>query len=128
MTVFLTLQDVFDIADVVLGHPPDVRDVGLLDAAVHRPQASMFGVEAYPDMATKAAALLESVTRNHALIDGNKRVAWAVTVVLLLDKGLSLLDVDQDDAYDFVIAVAEGRLALANMAAWLSDHVEPVQR
>ncbi|PZF85254.1 type II toxin-antitoxin system death-on-curing family toxin [Jiangella anatolica] len=124
MTVYLSLADVLDTAEVVLGRPAELRDLGLLDSAVHRPQASMFGADAYPDLPTKAAALLESLARNHPLIDGNKRLAWAATVVFLLDNGMSLLDVDQDEAYDFVIAVAEGKLELAEMAAWLVANAE----
>lgn len=83
----------------------------------------MFGADAYPDVPTKAAALLESLARNHPLIDGNKRLAWAATTVFLLENGLSLLDVDQVVAYDFMIEVAEGKLELAEMAAWLAENV-----
>jgi death-on-curing protein len=124
VTVYLDLDDIHEIAEVIIGHPPEVRDLGLLDSAVHRPQASMFGIDAYPDVVTKAAALLESLARNHALIDGNKRLAWAATAVFLLDNGLSLIKVDQNKAYDFVIAVAEGGLELKEMAAWLADNVD----
>lgn len=123
MTVYLRLADVLAVAEEILDHPADVRDLGLLDSAVHRPQASMFGADAYPDVPTKAAALLESLARNHPLIDGNKRLAWAATTVFLLENGLSLLDVDQVVAYDFMIEVAEGKLELAEMAAWLAENV-----
>nr|WP_203433393.1 Fic family protein [Jiangella asiatica] len=75
-TVFLTLEEVLDIARLTLGRRPEVRDLGLLDAAVHRPRTSLFGAEAYPDLHTKAAAMLESLVRNHALIDGEKRLGW----------------------------------------------------
>lgn len=126
MTGFLDLDDVLETAEVVIGQAPEVRDAGLLDSAVHRPRASMFGADAYPDLLTKAAALLESIVRNHALVDGNKRLGWSATAVFLLDNGVSLLDVDQDDAYGFVIAVAEGRLGLEDIEAWLADNVQPV--
>ncbi|WP_026877597.1 type II toxin-antitoxin system death-on-curing family toxin [Jiangella gansuensis] len=126
MTAYLSLEDVLAAADEIFGHPAEIRDLGLLDSAGHRPQASMFGADAYPDLPTKAAALLESLARNHPLVDGNKRLAWAATVVFLLDNGLSLLEVDQDEAYDFVIAVAEGRLELAVMASWLATHAKAV--
>lgn len=127
MTRFLDLRDVLETAEVILGEPPEVRDFGLLDSAVHRPRSSMFGTEAYPDLLSKASALLESLARNHALVDGNKRLAWAATTVFLLDNGLSLLDVDQDEAYDFMISVAEGRLELAEMARWLEKHVASME-
>jgi death on curing protein len=122
VTVYLSLADVLAVAEEILDHHVEVRDLGLLDSAVHRPQASMFGTDAYPDVPTKAAALLESLARNHPLVDGNKRLAWAATAVFLLDNGLSLLDVDQVVAYDFMIEVAKGELELAEMTAWLAEH------
>ncbi|MEU0296646.1 Fic family protein, partial [Streptomyces microflavus] len=54
----------------------EVRDYGLLESALARPQASVFGQDAYPDVWQKAAALMESLARNHGLVDGNKRIAW----------------------------------------------------
>jgi len=127
VTVFLDLEDLFDVAMIVLGREPEVRDLGLLDSAVHRPRSSMFGTEAYPDLLSKAAALLESLGRNHGLVDGNKRLAWAAVAVFLLDNGRSILDVDQDEAYDFVISVASGELELADMAAWLAANVAALE-
>jgi hypothetical protein len=72
----LTVEDLLSIAEEVLGVPA-VRDIGLLDSAAHRPQASAFGKDAYSTIDEKAAALLEAVARSHALVDGNKRLAWA---------------------------------------------------
>lgn len=86
-----------------------MRDVGLLEAAVHRPRASVLGQDAYPDLFTKAAALLHSQAHNHPLVDGNKRLAWLVTYVFCAKNGVEL-DPDDDAAYDLVIAVASGSL------------------
>jgi death on curing protein len=86
-----------------------VRDIGLLEAAVHRPRASVLGQDAYPDLFTKAAALLHSLARNHPLVDGNKRLAWLATYVFCAKNGVEL-DPDDDAAYDLVIAVAFGSL------------------
>ena len=86
-----------------------MRDVGLLEAAVHRPRASVLGQDAYPDLFTKAAALLHSLARNHPLVDGNKRLAWLATYVFCAKNGVEL-DTDDDAAYDLVIAVASGSL------------------
>ena len=69
----------------------------------------MFGQEAYPDLLAKAAALLHSLAINHPFVDGNKRAAWVSTVVVLAYNGVTL-DTDDDSAYDFVIAVASGKL------------------
>lgn len=79
MTRHLILEDLLAIVDE-LGVGP-VRDIGLLDAAVHRPRSTLFGVDAYPDLDTKAAALLHSLVRNHCLVDGNERLSWVAVVV-----------------------------------------------
>jgi death on curing protein len=112
MTVYLDAEDLVDIASVVLGTPPKVRDHGLLASAAARPATFMFGQEAYPDLASKAAALLHSICCNHALIDGNKRLAWAAAMVFInLNTGTPVPDVDVDRAEAFMLAVANGSLA-----------------
>ena len=78
---FLDLEDVIGLAIALCGDPPPIADVGLLGSAVARPRTSAFGEDAYPDLWTKAAALLQSVVKNHALIDGNKRLGWLATAV-----------------------------------------------
>ena len=80
-TEYLSLEDLLDLVNA-LGAGP-IRDLGLLDSASHRPQASLFGREAYPTLAGKAAALLHSVAGNHALVDGSKRLALLATAVFL---------------------------------------------
>ncbi len=121
MTSYLDVEDLLDIAAVVLGAPPKVRDYGLLSSASARPMTFVFGQEAYPDLAGKAAALLHSICANHALIDGNKRLAWAATVVFVsLNTGGPIRDVDVDRAEAFVLAVADGSLAeVSSIAAEL---------
>ncbi len=110
MTDYLGVDDLFDIASIVLGGPARVRDYGLLSAAAARPSTVAFGQEAYPDIWSKAAALLHSVCMNHALIDGNKRLAWAATRVFLGLNDVVPDDVDVDQAEQFVLAVAGGEL------------------
>jgi death-on-curing protein len=114
---YLALEDVLTLIDD-LGVGP-VRDVGLLDSAVHRPQARVFGVDAYASIDAKAAALLESLVRNHTLIDGNKRLGWLAIVVFY---GLNdiTLDAPDDEAYDLVIAMASGASTYQEAAAHLS--------
>lgn len=107
MTHYVSLEQVIELAAFACGDPPDVRDVGLLDSAVHRPQASMFGQDAYPDLFTKAAALLQSLAVNHPLVDGNKRTAWLATTVFLRKNDVRL-EPDEDEAYKLVIGVAAG--------------------
>jgi death-on-curing protein len=86
-----------------------VRDVGLLESALARPQTTVFGEDAYPTLHLKAAALLHSLARNHALVDGNKRLAWAATAVFLGINGHRVVAC-QDDVVDFVLSVASGEL------------------
>lgn len=108
MTVeFLTLEDLLALA-ADLGVPA-VRDLGLLDAAAKRPQTSLYGRDAYTGIHEKAAVLLESLTRNHALIDGNKRLGWLATYVFYALNGVQL-EAPDDAAYDLVIAVSTGSL------------------
>ncbi|MEV6736845.1 type II toxin-antitoxin system death-on-curing family toxin [Streptomyces sp. NPDC001796] len=98
----------------------DVRDYGLLDSALARPQSSVFGQDAYPDVWQKAAALMESLARNHALVDGNKRIAWYATWVFLHVNGHPLdADFDVDEAERFVLDVCQGALDVPKIAAQL---------
>lgn len=109
MTRYLSLEQVLELAELELGPGFGVRDLGLLDSAVHRPSASMFGQEAYPDLIAKAAALLHSIAINHPLVDGNKRLAWLATDVFLRFNGVRV-EAGDDDVYDLVIDVASGKL------------------
>ena len=119
MSEYLTLEDVLALIDDLQVGP--IRDVGLLDSAVHRPQATVFGADAYPEIDQKAAVLLESLVRNHALIDGDNRIGWLATVVFYGLNNIKL-EAPDDDAYDLVIAIASGTIpyeeAAAHLARW----------
>ena len=106
---FLDLDDVVGLAAALLGDPAPIRDIGLLGSAVARPQTTAFGDDAYPDIWTKAAALLHSIVTNHALIDGNKRLGWLATAVFLELNGVEISRASDDDVYDLVIDVAAGQ-------------------
>jgi death on curing protein len=110
---FLALEDLLALA-ADLGVPA-VRDLGLLDAAAKRPQTSLYGRDAYAGIHEKAAVLLESLTRNHALVDGNKRLGWLATYVFYALNGVRL-EAPDDSAYDLVIAVSTGSLAFTESA------------
>lgn len=109
MTRHLTTEQVLRIARHAVGGAVEVRDLGLLDAAAHRPRASVLGQDAYPDLFTKAAALMHSLARNHPLVDGNRRLAWLATYVFCAKNGIEL-DPPDDEAYALVMALAAGRL------------------
>jgi death-on-curing protein len=104
---YLSLEDVLSLAAALQVGP--VRDLGLLDSACHRPRSGFMGREAYPTVPAKAAALMHSLTLNHALLDGNKRLALLATVVFLRINGYRLA-LSDNEAFDLTIAVAEGQL------------------
>jgi len=119
------LPELLHIAKRVLGSDPPVRDIGLLESAVARPQATAFGADAYSDLDSKAAALLHSLARNHALVDGNKRLALAAVIAFYGVNGRRLT-LTNDDAYDLVIDVATGHLDSAEeIARRLQSATEP---
>lgn len=121
---YLDTNDLVDLATGLLGDPPPIRDLGLLGSAAARPQATAFGEDAYPDLWTKAAALLHSIVKNHALVDGNKRLGWLATAVFLEINGIQVTHVSNDTVYDFVIDVTVGRDEVAAIAADLRSLVE----
>jgi death-on-curing protein len=107
--IYLTLPELLHVAERTLGSDVPVRDHGLLESALARPQATAFGVDAYPSLDEKAAALLHSLARNHALVDGDKRLALAATIAFLGLNGRRLT-LSNDEAYVLVMDVASGRL------------------
>lgn len=118
---YLTIEDLLEVADGIL---PEVlvRDIGLLTAAAERPKASAFGEDAYPFLMDKAAALMHSLARNHALVDGNKRLAWAANRVFLLlnDRDLHF---SVDEAESVVVSVAAGDIDVRHLARILAGHL-----
>ena len=121
---YLDTDDLVDLATVLLGDPPPIRDLGLLGSAAARPQATAFGEDAYPDLWTKAAALLHSVVKHHALVDGNKRLGWLATAVFLEINGVAVTHVSNDAVYDLVMGVTTGRDDVGEIAAELRSVIE----
>jgi death-on-curing protein len=116
---FLSLDDLLAAAEAAVGRTPEVRDYGLLASALARPKATVFGADAYPGIHDKAAALLHSLVRNHALVDGNKRPGWVAVRLFYVLNGLDLR-ADHDDAFAFVMGVAAGEITeIAAMSLWL---------
>lgn len=119
---YLTLEDLLVLAGD-LG-VLEVRDVGLLDSAAHRPKSSVMAQDAYPTVHEKAAVLLESIVRNHPLVDGNKRLGWMATFTFYGLNGVDL-DAPEDEAYDLVIGVSTGSLGYADAATRLAGWTRP---
>jgi death-on-curing protein len=105
--IFLDLEDLLYVAERATGGPVEVRDIGLLESAAARPRASAFGADAYPTLHDKAAALLHSIVRNHALVDGNKRLGLAAVIAFYGLNGRRLT-MTNEEAYDVVVAVSVG--------------------
>jgi death on curing protein len=119
-TDYLTVEDLLEVAAGVIGEVT-IRDAGLLAAAAGRPQLTVYGDDAYPTFDEKAAALLHSLVRNHALVDGNKRLAWAATRVFCILNGHDLT-YTVDDAEQLILAAAAGDLDVPHIARWIRDH------
>ena len=116
---YLDVEDLVVLGTQLLGDELTVRDVGLLGAAAERPQTSAFGEDAYPDLWTKAAALMQSLVNGHPLVDGNKRLGWLATAVFLELNGIAASVADNDEVYELVYSVAEGAPAVEAIAASL---------
>ena len=113
---YLDLEDLLGMVRALEAGP--VRDVGLLDSAAARQRSSPFGQEAYPTLALQAAALLQSLARNHALVDENKRLAWLATVVFL-DLNSHTTRPSHDEAFDLVMDVSKGVVDVDEIATRL---------
>jgi death-on-curing protein len=107
--IHLTLEELLQVAEQTLGRPAPVRDVGLLGSALARAGTTVGGGDAYPALEEKAAALVHSLVRNRALVDGNKRLGLAGLIIFL---GVNdyRLGLTNDQAYDLIVEIAEGRL------------------
>jgi death-on-curing protein len=122
--IYLTLPELLHVAERALDGEVPVRDFGLLESALARPQATAFGADAYHGVGEKAAALLHSLARNHALVDGNKRLALAATIAFLGLNGRRLT-CSNDQAYELVMSVAAGDIDdVAAIAGWISGATE----
>ena len=124
MTYFLTLDDVTALGVAMMAQEGEeflIADLGLLGAALMRPQTSAFGQDAYPALSTKGAALMHSLARNHALADGNKRMAWAATKLFLRFNDVALRASTPEAGERFVLDVAQGSLEVPQIAAQIQE-------
>ena len=117
---YVSLTDALQIVDSLGFH---VKDLGLLDSALARPSASMFGVDAYDTLAGKAAALHQSLVKNHSLIDGNKRCSWFL-LNLFLELNDSELEMSTEQGMDLTLGVAESRYDIEQAAAIIEAHLK----
>jgi len=118
---YLDVEDLLALATRLLGGPPPIRDLGLLGAAAARPRTTVFGEDAYRDVSSKAASLVQSIVKGHPLVDGNKRLGWLATAVFLDLNGVDVRRMSNDDVYQFVMEVAAGHHEVEELADRLRD-------
>ena len=117
----IELRDVLNIHKILIdkfGGSKGVRDQGSLESAINRPFASFDNQDLYPTPSDKAAAILESILINHPFVDGNKRTAYVLMRLILLDNGLDLV-ANQEDKYKMVISASTGDIRFDDIKKWI---------
>ena len=99
-----------------------VKDAGLLDSALQRPRTTVFGQDAYPDLSTKAAALMHSIIKNNSLVDGNKRTSWVLFVSFIVANGY-VHNMTTDEAFNLTLGLAADAIDLASAAQIIQKHL-----
>ena len=126
MTEYLSLSQVLDLHRQQIGSfggSAGLRDQGVLEAAVARPQMTFGGEDLYPDLPSKTAALMHSLVMNHPFVDGNKRAAFIDYVGFLKLNGFNLV-ASQPEAYRTMIDLAAGAMSEEEFAAWIQANIE----
>jgi death-on-curing protein len=121
---YLTVEEVLLLHARLIqrtGGSGGVRDIGLLESALARPRATFEGEDLYPDLWHKAAALMQSLIKNHPFVDGNKRTAL-ITTGLFLELNGYMLTASNDEAARFSLQAAAGDVDVEAMAAWIENH------
>lgn len=127
---YITLDVTIAIHDDMIeryGGSFGIRDLGLIQSALARPQASFGGEDLYPTILAKAAALFHSLIFNHAFMDGNKRTSMTTTARFLYINGYEL-DADDKEFVDFPLRVENKHLSLGEIAKWLKEHARKTKR
>lgn len=127
MTVYLTAEQILYLHDRLIretGGSHGVRDLSLLLSAVNRPRSSFEGRDLYPDIYSQAAALMESLVRNHPFVDGNKRTGVAAAGLFLRLNGIQLVS-GQEALVAIAVDVATGGVRLDELADWLHANSRP---
>ena len=119
---YLTLEDLIEIGSAIIPGFA-IRDLGLLESAASRPQTTVYGKDAYKTFPVKAAALMHSLARNHCLVDGNKRLAWAGTRTFCLLNGFDLV-MSIDEAEELVQATAQGKLDVTALSVKFQKYIK----
>lgn len=126
---FITIAQVLFIHDQMVkrfGGSLGIRDLGLIESAVARPQVSFGGVDLYVSIFDKAGALLQSLLKNHAFVDGNKRTALTSAGLFLKMNKYNLINYHQEEV-EFAVKVDNGNLSVEEIAKWLKKHTKKIK-
>ncbi len=105
------------------GGSKGIRDAGLLESALARPFATFDNTDLYPNTVEKASAILESIAINHPFVDGNKRIAYTLMRLFLLENGLDII-ASQHEKYDLVISVSKGEFRFDDIKSWIESKLK----
>lgn len=122
----ITLKDVLIIHQLAIkefGGSTGVRDMGLLDSAIQRPFATFANEELYPTAIDKAAAIVESIVKNHPFSDGNKRTGYILMRLFLLKSKMDI-EAIESEKYDFIINIAEGKIEIEGIKLWIKNNLK----
>ena len=121
----IELNDVLNIHNILIdkfGGSKGIRDIGALESAINRPFATFDNIDLYPDPTEKAAAVLESILINHPFIDGNKRTAYVIMRLVLLNYGFDIF-ANQDEKYKMVISASKGDFRFEEIKSWIQAYI-----
>jgi death on curing protein len=121
----ITYVELSDALDVIQKLGFYVKDVGLLDSALARPRAAVFGEDAYPNLSIKAAAMSHSLIKNHALVDGNKRTTWTLMVSFLFINDFKH-NFTAQEGYEWTLALATDAITIEEAARIIEQHLVPL--
>jgi len=122
----IDIQEILVIHDTLIvqfGGSNGIRDYNLLVSAINRPFTGTGDTEFYPTIHEKAAALIESIVKNHPFVDGNKRTGYVMMRLFLLNNGFDI-QASQDEKYTFVIRIASGSLTIEHITSWILEHIK----
>lgn len=126
---YLTVKDVLLLHNMAIdasGGSHGLRDLGLLESAIARPQSSFGGKDLYPTIFLKAGALIHSLLRNHAFVDGNKRSSMFSAMTFLELNGYKF-EAGQKEVVNYALKIENDKLSVEEIAKWLKEHTRSVK-